>query len=43
MKKLPYDIEGPYSRPNRLTTYQKFWITLVVVAFAAIAMMVIFN
>jgi hypothetical protein len=43
MKKLPFDIEGPYSRPNRLTTFQKIWITLVVVAFAAIGLMAIFN
>ena len=42
MPKPPYTIEGPYSR-NRLTTYQKVWITLVVVAFAAIALMAIFN
>lgn len=42
MKKLPYDIEGPYSH-NRLTTFQKIWITLVVVAFAAIGLMAIFN
>ncbi len=42
MKKLPYGIEGPYSH-NRLTTFQKIWITLVVVVFAAIGLMAIFN
>lgn len=43
MKKLPFDIEGPYSRPNRLTIFQKIWITLVVALFAAIGLMAIFN
>ena len=42
MSKLPYDIEGPYSR-DRLTTFQKIWITLVVAVFAAIAVMALFN
>lgn len=42
MPKLPYDIEGPYSRP-RLTRFQKIWITLVVAVFAAIALMALFN
>ena len=43
MPKPPYTIEGPYRRKDRLTTYQKFWITLVVVAFAAIGLMAFFN
>lgn len=43
MKKLPYGIEGPYRRKDRLTTFQKIWITLVVVAFAAIGLMAFFN
>ena len=43
MPKLPYDIEGPYTRTRRLTTFQKIWITLVVVVFAAIGLMAILN
>jgi len=43
MPKPPYTIEGPYRRKDRLTTFQKIWITLVVVAFAAIGLMAFFN
>ena len=43
MSKPPYTIEGPYRRKDRLTTFQKIWITLVVVSFAAIGLMAIFN
>ena len=43
MFKLPYEIEGPYTRTKRLTTFQKIWVTFVVAIFAAIAVMAIFN
>ena len=43
MFKLPYEIEGPYTRPKRLTTFQKIWVTFVVSLFAAIAVMALFN
>ncbi len=43
MFKLPYEIEGPYTRTRRLTTFQKIWITLVVAVFAAIAVMALSN
>ncbi len=43
MTKLPYDIDGPYTRPPRLTLFQKLWLALVAAAFVAICVMAIFN